>query len=471
MASTVTLEITNGPLAGQKFAFAGRTHCVIGRDPDCTIAVPESYDRVSRRHCVLEINPPQVSAMDLKSLNGTHCNGECIGRREKGSSPQSPPVSATSGHPLTDQDELWLGGGRNFGACNLSLRIHVEIAVPAFTLLCAVCGNEANVPSDTPRFDRFVCTLCRDDCEAMRRHLEADDEAHTSLAAIANYQLLQKIGQGGFGAVYLARQRATNRTVALKVMLPHIAKNPTLRQVFEREIENLKALRHPHVVELFEEGCEGGICYFTMEYCARGSVSALLQERGGTLPVTEALHLIYQAIDGLHYAHHAAIPQVRLADGTYAAGRGLVHRDIKPCNLLLAQVGDRVVLKVGDYGLSKVWEQAGYSGVTRPGTKAGSFAYQPRQQVRGYRDSQPEVDVWATAATLYFLLTGATPRDFPPDIAPELVVLQQPVIKIRDRNPHIPQRLADVIDNVLVDDSPLAVKDIAAFKRSLELAS
>jgi hypothetical protein len=467
MSSTVTLEVTNGPLSGQKFHIDRGMQCTIGRGKNCTIQVPDDYGRVSRQHCVLEFDPPHIRVTDLGSLNGTYRNGECVGRRDKGSSPERQSRTVPH-HELKDQDELLLGGMSSSGQQSLTLRIH---ASPVLIRICGVCGNEAEVPDASAVFARFVCPVCREDREALQRHLEASDDVDAGLGVIANYELLQKIGRGGFGSVFLARHCVTGQKVALKVMLPHIAQDPMMRQIFEREIENMKALRHPNIVELFEEGCEGGIYYFTMEYCALGSVSSLLRQRGGTLPVGQALELIHQAIDGLDYAHHAIIPNVRLANGTYASGAGIVHRDIKPCNLLICQGTNRAVLKVGDYGMSKAWEQAGYSGITRPGTRAGSFAYQPRQQVRGYRDSQPEVDVWALAATLYFMLTGSTPRDFPPNIAPELVVLQHPVVKIRHRNPAIPKRLAEVIDDALEENPDLRVKEMAVFKRNLKSAT
>ncbi|HEX8464078.1 MAG TPA: protein kinase [Abditibacterium sp.] len=470
MQSTVTLAIGNGPLAGRKYQFSGRTRCIIGRGQDCTIPIPESYGGVSRHHCVIEIGASGISVRDLGSLNGTYLNGKCIGRREKDAAPGEISVSTLAAHELNHGDELQLGHGQDFKLQKLTIRIEAEISRPAIHLRCVVCGNEAAIPAGAALLDRFVCQMCRGDCEAMKRHLEANNDANVALSSLSNYELLQKIGRGGFGSVFLARHRVTNRKVALKVMLPHLAHDPLMQQIFEREIENMKALRHRHVVELFEDGCADGVLYFTMEFCALGNLSGLLKRRAA-LEVDEALRLIHQAIDGLQYAHQASIPHVRLANGAYASGRGLVHRDIKPCNLLLAEVGGQTVLKVGDYGLSKVWEQAGYSGVTRPGTKAGSFAFQPRQQVHGYRDSQPAVDVWAMAATLYFLLTGATPRDFPPHIAPELVVLQHPAIPIRERNSAVPRRLAEAIDTALIDHPDLVVKDIAAFKRSLELAA
>ena len=94
---------------------------------------------------------------------------------------------------------------------------------------------------------------------------------------------MQKIGKGGFGAVFLARHRRTNQRVALKVMLPNIAADAGARLRFEREIENTRALNHRNVVTLFEEGQVRGITFFTMSYCEAGNISDLMKRRGGTL--------------------------------------------------------------------------------------------------------------------------------------------------------------------------------------------
>src|SRR5688500_6962737 len=111
MSSTVTLEIVNGPLAGKEFKFSEPTSCVIGRGSDCTIALPNCYSAVSRHHCVIEINPPEICVRDIGSLNGTFVNRQSIGQREQGSTLQQEARLDSTNHPLRHYDEIQLGKG------------------------------------------------------------------------------------------------------------------------------------------------------------------------------------------------------------------------------------------------------------------------------------------------------------------------------------------------------------------------
>jgi serine/threonine protein kinase len=210
-----------------------------------------------------------------------------------------------------------------------------------------------------------------------------------------------------------------------------------------------------------------GTFFFTLEYCDSGSVEHLRKERGGTLPIDEACAIIFQALTGLEYTHQAEIPQVRLADGSYGPGRGLVHRDLKPQNLLLSGSGSSRRVKISDYGLSKAFDLAGLSGLTRSDMPVGTPAFVPRQQVVNFKYAKPEVDIWALAATLSYLLTGAAPRDFDGRY-PWLVVLETSAKPIRKRNPQIPARLAHVIDQALVDKPQIHFKTATEFRRALE---
>jgi serine/threonine protein kinase len=126
-----------------------------------------------------------------------------------------------------------------------------------------------------------------------------------------------------------------------------------------------------------------------------------MAKRGvSTLPIGEAVVIILQVLDGLTYTHNAEIPNVRLADGSFAKGRGLIHRDLKPGNIFLANVDGKQVAKIGDYGLSKAFDQAGLSGKTMTGNVVGTPYFRPRQQVIDYKYAQPDVDVWAAAACM-----------------------------------------------------------------------
>jgi serine/threonine protein kinase len=182
-----------------------------------------------------------------------------------------------------------------------------------------------------------------------------------------------------------------------------------------------------------------------------------MQQRGGTLPLDEAVEITLQALEGLHYAHNVLGP-----------GRGLVHRDVKPANLFLSGAGSARVARVGDYGLAKAFDDAGLSGATRTGEVAGTPHFMARQQVIEFKYAEPEVDVWAMAASLYNMLTGAVPRDFPPGRDPWWMVLETPPVPIRQRKATLPADLAAVIDRALQDNPEIPFKTAKDFKEALE---
>jgi serine/threonine protein kinase len=284
-----------------------------------------------------------------------------------------------------------------------------------------ILPNVPTVPSKKPNLWDWL--------KALLNRAKAGEE---SLKAIANYTLLRKLGEGGFGEVYLARNEQTGEEVALKVMLPQVAANPRAVQMFQREIENTKALNHPNIVKLKDAGFADGNFFFTLEYCDGGNVFDWMQQLGRTLSVDEALAITRQVLDGLIYAHEAEIPAVKLAGGVFGKGRGLVHRDVKPHNIFLVNQGGIFQAKIGDSGLSKAFDLAGLSGLTMSGSSAGSPAFMPRQQVLDFKYADPAVDVWAVAACLYFMLTGCIPRDLLGQ-DPFLAVLKNNPVPIHDR--------------------------------------
>jgi serine/threonine protein kinase len=168
----------------------------------------------------------------------------------------------------------------------------------------------------------------------------------------------------------------------------------------------------------------------------------------------------------LSYTRNAEIPYVKLGDGNLGKGKGLVHRDLKPGNIFLTYQDGKITAKIGDYGLSKAFDLAGLSGQTRTGFRVGTPVFIPRQQVLDFKYAKPEVDVWAAAASLYYMLTGYYPRDFTGnDIF--LAVLRNKPVPIRDRNTNIPHKLAKVIDLSLIEEPEIHFKTAKAFKQAL----
>src|SRR5262249_47243612 len=264
----------------------------------------------------------------------------------------------------------------------------------------------------------FVCSQCKaNPGQIIRRLLELAKSGKKEVLAVQGYEVLRELGKGGMGAVYLARHERSGEQVALKVMLPRVAADAWAKRMFLREVAFTRELKHPRVVRLHEAGWDEGTFFFTLEYCDGGSVDKLMRQRGGTLSIDEAMPILFQVLDGLEYAQRAEVVG-RLSDGSEERAAGLVHRDLSPHNILLSGTGGGRVAKVGDFGLAKAFDLAGLSGQTRTGSTAGKPYFMPRQQVINFKYAKPDVDVWAAAASLYCMLTGRVPRDFPEDRDP-----------------------------------------------------
>jgi serine/threonine protein kinase len=267
-------------------------------------------------------------------------------------------------------------------------------------------------------------------------------------AEFADFALEHELGRGAQGVVFLARDTTSGEPVAIKVL--HDIR-PDAAALFLREIANVRALRHPNIVEFRGVGHEP-VPFLVTAYCPGGSV-----DRMGRLTAVEAVPIIRGVLAGLAHAHGAELPDVRLADHTTTTARGLVHRDVKPQNVLLSGG----VAQLADFGLAKAFDLAGLSGHTRTGELGGSLEFLPRAQLLNYRHAPPWVDVWAAAATLYWMLTGKPPREFPPGADPVAVVLREDPVPIRAREPSVPGALAEVIDGILAETTPASAEQFA----------
>lgn len=422
MLAQVILTVTAGSLTGQEFIFDSRTTCIIGRAKECHPQMPndEAHNRISRYHCLLDINPPAIRVRDFGSRNGTFVNGEKIGQREAHHTPEEGAKLQFPEYDLKDGDEIRLS--------DTVFRIRIEIT----------SENEALEP------------ILGNISESLGLGVSLAAPPPGTVPDIPDYTVLNLLGKGGFGEVYLVEHQQTGERVALKLMRPEIAANPRSIHWFLREVENTKALSHPNIVTLKDSGYGENLFFLTLEYCNGGSVMDLVQRRGGKLPIQEAVSMMLQGLEGLQYAHE----------------KGLVHRDFKPANLFLSHQENAIRVKVGDYGLAKAFDLAGLSGQTLTGTKAGTPVFMPRQQVLDFKYAQPEVDVWAAAASLYFMITGTFPRNFKGK-DPFVVVLTTQPVPIRDRDPSVPKPLADLIDYVLRDNPEIYFKKAVALKRAL----
>jgi eukaryotic-like serine/threonine-protein kinase len=424
MSHSILLTVTKGPLQGQSWTFEAHDSCLIGRHRECRIRLPDdaAHKTVSRHHALLELAPPQARIRDFGSLNGTFVNGQKIGARPQGQSLTAARAATYPERDLSNHDQIRIGD-------------------TIFTLEVRAQENEAALPF-----------------------------RETELASLADYELDQELGRGGMGQVFLARHKATGGTFALKVMLPRTASDAHSRTVFLREIALARSLSHPHVVAMHEYGLSEGKFFFTLDYCELGNLNDWMQNRHRSATPGEAIAITLQVLQGLEYLSQVPV-SVRLKDGSEQAATGLVHRDLSPQNILLTQrANGKLTAKIADVGLGKAFETAGLSGLTLTGHASGKPIFMPRQQVVDYKFATPEVDVWAAAATLYFLLTGYYPRDFPPRCDPWKVVLSDAPIPIRERDAQVPALLAEVIDRALRDQPGLHYQSARALSADLRAA-
>ncbi|MEH2222776.1 protein kinase domain-containing protein [Nostoc sp.] len=450
MPAKIILTVIQGQLLGQQYIFDCRSSCIIGRSPDCNPQLPddENHRGISRYHCLLDINPPDIRVRDFGSKNGTYINGKNIGQRQRNQTAEEAVKCHFPEYDLRTGDEINLG----HTVFKVSIEIYQdEVNLPTFI------PDDVTVKNNPVQQAYFL--------DIIKYFLNLAESGDRNLKAISGYNLVKLLSTSEFGEVYLAQHNESGKFIALKVMLPAVAANDFAVQMFLRETENTKALQHPHVVQLMDCGFSEIIFFFTMEYCEGGTVWDFMQQLGGRLSVEIAVPIILQILDALEYAHNVELPYVKLADGKFGKGKGIVHRDLKPSNIFLTKIDGKLVAKIGDYGLSKAFDLAGLSGQTLTGTQAGTPVFMPRQQVLNFKYAQPEVDIWAVAACLYNMLTGCFPRNFTGD--PFLAVLQNNPIPIRQRDATIMQPLAQVIDLALVDKPEIHFKSAAEFKRAL----
>ena len=202
-----------------------------------------------------------------------------------------------------------------------------------------------------------------------------------------DFEVRRLLGRGGMGAVYQAFQRDLEREVALKILPPETAGDEEFQERFRREAATLAKLDHPNIVSLYDYGEREGYFYFIMEYVEGADLSALMSD--GEFSPQEILAIVGQICDALDYSHE----------------RGVVHRDIKPGNILISEEG---LTKIVDFGLAKM-EDPLDQGLTRTLSTMGTLQYMSPEQMKGLKNTDSRSDIYSLGVVLYELLTGKLP--------------------------------------------------------------
>lgn len=424
----VILDVVEGPRRGHKFVFDRHDSFVVGRSRFVHCPLPED-SALSRDHFLVEVNPTRCEVRDLNSTNGTFVNERRVERvrllpgdritagasvfelRVEGSN-LLVAVGRESGDPSEPKTQM-LAGGTDLircASCGASAPPDVEVS------------SDSEVVGNSPI--QWLCPNCRVDIAAMPQ-------------PVPHFTTLRELGRGAMGVVYQARHNQTARMVALKLIVPESAAARSAIDRFLREMSVISQLKHPNIVEWLEQGMTRGQFWFAMEYVEGTNLEALAQAEPGRYPVDQACRMACQVLKGLEHAHSL----------------GFVHRDVKPENILIGKTPQGFVAKISDFGLAKSFRGLGLSGLTFSGEMRGTVPFMPPEQIIDFKTVTPSGDLYAAAATLYYLLTCQFLYDELTEGGDLIqMLMEEPPVPVRRRRPDVPPRLATVLEKCLARD-------------------
>jgi eukaryotic-like serine/threonine-protein kinase len=416
----VVLTVTDGPHQGREFTFAEHDTFLVGRSKRAHFQLVAKDMYFSRLHFLVEVNPPRVRVIDMKSRNGTWVNGQRVPSAD-----------------LKDGDKIKAG--------HTILRVALRYG-----------------PGEKPEEALTV---------APPPPAASAGTAATQAASpvIPGYHLERELGRGGMGVVYLAREEASEQAVALKTITPAVTPTGSQVERFLREARILEQLRHPNIVAFRAMGEAGGLLWFAMEYVPGTDAARLLREEG-PLPVKTAVRMICHVLQALEHAHAKGFVHrdIKPANILLEIGQG---------DKETGRQGDTETRRLGaatltailaDFGLARVYQTSQISGLTLAGDIGGTAKFMPPEQITNYREVKPPADQYSVAATLYNLLTGAGVYDFKGGgIEAIAMILDEDPVPIQKRRPELVEKLAAVIHKALAREPGDRFADVSEFRKAL----
>ncbi len=401
---SISLHCLAGPLRGQTFRLDGGTVFIFGRYAKAHFSLAAD-PATSHLHFLVDTSDARVRILDLDSTNGLVINEKHYGGK------QGPPMK---GYYTLQSGDTVLAGSSLF-------RLSV-VEEPALSDLAPLMDGASDSPTGSTR----------------REKDERATQADVILPAIEGYTILGKIGGGGRGVVYRAIKDDTGATAAVKMMAA--ARNNTKKQrlleTFWREIQITKQLDHPNIVRYLGDGVADNAPYLAIEYVEGGTLDDLIRNSpDGRMELPAAVPLFIQLLEAVSHMH----------------ARFLVHRDIKPKNILLdLRRGGTYAAKLSDMGLACRFTdlEAGEDGYLPIVADGGTPAYMPPEQVTDLSRALPQSDVFSAAATLYHMLTGSLLYDFTGKDQTEAII-DFNIKSIASLRPDLPLSFTEVIDKCL----------------------
>jgi eukaryotic-like serine/threonine-protein kinase len=488
----VRLEIIKGPQVGRSFEFTKPDTFIVGRATDASFRLPEDDLWVSRRHFHLEINPPHCFFKDMGSTNPSLINGAMVLEKD-----------------LENKDIIEVG-------CT-QLKVFIDKEIERSEVKCPKCGavivlidNEKptgccikclkelesqNLRKSNVQKLKVSCSCGRDLSDLANsdnRAYELNGKVLYSCpdclppgdkrkgVKIAGYEVIEKIGEGGMGKVYLVYHRSTARILVCK-KIPGITQKELLPR-FEREIRLQKSLAHENIILSIDNGIDNDEPFMISEFANSGDLQSYLIKSGSHLSVSEAVPIIAGCLKGLEFMHTLKV----------------IHRDIKPENILLHKdINGNLIPKISDFGLAKSYNNAGGSSFTQTKISMGTLFFMAPEQMKDAKNVDERADIYSLGVSLYYLLTGKYPYNFPTQLDiiewlsknkdrfenqdealyalmkmqkqnnPMLIILSNNPIPVRQRDPNISQALAEVIDKAVEKDFKKRIQTAKEFREGL----
>jgi len=507
----ITLEVTKGEVLdrGKQFAISGTEpdNVTAGRSSRESekfgerlphIQIPSRDLRLSRWHFMIQMRPPNAYICDIGSANHTCVN------------------DFKDGHHLKGTVELKNGDVIKAGRTYLKAHVVPDEPKQRIRFLCRKCGKELEgleqEPPEEVRALDFVCEECRKKRHVWiqeekkpgkkreRKAIPREEEQRTGFACdncsgdvgesadrdgraeelrdvalylcrncasrgngkIGDYLILDELGEGGMGVVHQALHRPTGRLVAIKELLPDVLMDDKGLKIFHREISITRDLDHPNIVRFYDSFNKKRKPYLVTEYLPGGNAEELLLKRREPLGLEETSRIILQVLEGLSLAHK----------------KGIVHRDVKPQNILFDKNG---TAKLSDMGFAKSFELAGQSGITGPHDVGGTMLFMAPEQILDYRFVQPPADVYSVGVCLYYFITGKFPYRFPSGLDlllkaaglrnvknPYSIIIEDDPVPIIERKPDLPRAAATTIDRCLRKDPAKRFGDAGKLIKALK---
>jgi eukaryotic-like serine/threonine-protein kinase len=397
----VTLRVTRGPHSPRQWVFDRKTVITLGRSAPSNLRFSKE-PAMSKAHCELHIVPPNVHLVDLASTNGTLVNEVHLAEAD-----------------LHHGDVFGIGETRLVVECEDVREPDTMVVKPVSPAVTNPEAQKARLekPNETinqtrlarPVFDhhapKVTAKQSRGDTNSAKASevtgaffppsssVSSEQPNELSGRTIGAYDVIEQLGQGGMATVYRAKHRKSGEEVAIKVVQGAVAPSDKMLQLFVREASVLSQLRHVRIVKCLEFGLHEQQPFIVMELIPTIDLLALVAKQTQATRIKTACWVASRVLQALDYAHKS----------------GIVHRDVKPGNILAYREAHRLQVKLCDFGLAKCYEDAGFSAMTDDLSVRGTLAYMAPEQLRDARSARPPVDIFATGACLYRMLVGKHP--------------------------------------------------------------